>query len=86
MERFSKYTKHFKAFNKTASPFHSSISSHGNDKAILCGISLVLVVIAIVFLCPPMFTDDDPSNALTGTSVASDTTLSLSLCLVVYSH
>ena len=60
------------------STFHSSISSLGQNKAILCSVCIILFIITAVFLCPPMFSEDDHSNALTGTSVASDTSRSIS--------
>ena len=64
--------------NNTSS-FHSSISSIGYDKVALCSICIILLAISTIFLCPPIFTDDDNTNAITGTSIASDTTLSISL-------
>ena len=79
---FKDVKKYHSSFSKKptiASSFHASISSRGDNKAILCSASVVLIIIAAIFLCPPIFTNDDPSNALTGTSIASDTTLSISL-------
>ena len=70
--------KYHNKSNNTSS-FHSSISSVGYDKVVLCSICIVLLVISTIFLCPPIFTDDDSSHAITGTSIASDTTLSISL-------
>ena len=51
----------------------------GTAKAFLISLSTVLAVLAIIFINPPLFANYDDINAITGTSIASDTTLSISL-------
>ena len=58
---------------------HFIVMQPGTIKATVISLSVILATIAIVFINPPLFTDDDNSNAITGTSIASDTTLSISL-------
>ena len=58
---------------------HFIAMQSGTIKATVISLSVILATIAIVFINPPLFTDDDNSNAITGTSIASDTTLSISL-------
>ena len=79
LDRVTIFNKKFNKKSNNTSSFHSSISSIGYDKVVLCSICIVLLAISTIFLCPPIFTDDDSSHAITGTSIASDTTLSISL-------
>ena len=51
----------------------------GTIRAVFTSISAILATLAIVFISPPLFVYDDSINAVTGTSIASDTTLSISL-------